>query len=203
MKDNPKSLSDPSIKAHRVKLLRQKHILQLTNFVDAIRKEQGLTKEVPYFDPLDGGVNAGCLFVLESPGRKAVESGFISRNNPDETAKNFSIFNKSANLPRTKTVIWNIIPWYIGTGKKIRAAKIADIKAGLQYLNRIIKLLPDLKIVVLMGKSAQHIKSELQRNGKKFTLLACPHPSPMFVNRARKNGEEIVNQLKQVRQLLK
>jgi hypothetical protein len=29
------------------------------------------------------------LFVLEAPGPQAVRSGFMSRNNPDETAKNW------------------------------------------------------------------------------------------------------------------
>jgi hypothetical protein len=48
---------------------------------------------VPDFDPLDGGVNAQVLFLLEKPGPMAAEdgkragSGFISRDNDDGTAE--------------------------------------------------------------------------------------------------------------------
>jgi hypothetical protein len=55
---------------------------------------------IPYFDPLDGGVGASVLFLLEAPGPRAVASGFISRDNPDETAKNFHEFNAAAGLAR-------------------------------------------------------------------------------------------------------
>ena len=40
---------------------------------------------IPHFDPLDGGSNAQVLFLMEAPGPKASASGFVSRNNPDET----------------------------------------------------------------------------------------------------------------------
>ena len=120
--DYPKSLGDPNERERRRTLLREKHIAPLTDFVDQIRKEQNKKDEVPYFDPLDGGINAQCLFVLEAPGPKTKVSGFISRNNPDETAKNSFEFHKEAGIPREKTILWNIVPWYIGSGKKIRAA---------------------------------------------------------------------------------
>jgi hypothetical protein len=55
-------------------------------------------------------LDAECLFLLEAPGGNAVE--FISRNNNDETAKNFFKLNTDANLPRMRTVSWNIVPWY-------------------------------------------------------------------------------------------
>ncbi len=42
----------------------------------------GLHQEIPFFDPLDGDVNARCLFVAEAPGPRAVLSGFVSRDNP-------------------------------------------------------------------------------------------------------------------------
>ena len=88
------------------------------HFVQLIRQETGLAREIPYFDPLDGGIAAKCFFLLEAPGPKAVVSGFISRNNPDETAKNFFNLNQDADLPRKSTVSWNVVPWYIGSGKK-------------------------------------------------------------------------------------
>ncbi|HET6962909.1 MAG TPA: hypothetical protein VFJ27_10445, partial [Terriglobia bacterium] len=84
--DVPKSLGDPNHRAARIARLQEPHVRPLTSFVDTIRDETGYGTAIPYFDPADGGVRALCLFLLEAPGPKAVRRGFISRNNPDETA---------------------------------------------------------------------------------------------------------------------
>jgi len=176
MNDYPKSLGNEGVRRERVQLLKSKHILPLVRFVNEIRKERRVTTEVPNFDPLDGGIFAKLMFVLEAPGAKAVQSGFVSRNNPDETARNFFEINKTVGIPRNKTITWNIVPWYIGSGKKIRAANQKDIKYGLTYLHRLLALLPRLKIIVLIGKKAQKIQHELQTNHRDIAILTCPHP---------------------------
>ena len=198
MNDYPKSLKEKTVRAACEQLLKQKHILPLTTFVEKIREEQGENAYVPYFNPLDGGVKAKCLFVLEAPGSKTKNSGFISRNNNDETAKNFFEVNVSAGIPREKTISWNIVPWYIGTDKKIRTAKNSDISIGLLYLYQLIELLPDLKLIVLVGKKAQKVSNELKDEFNTIEIFECFHPSPMFVNRKPENIQLIINQLKQV-----
>jgi len=60
-------------------------------------------------------------------------TGFISRNNPDETAKNFFQLNAEAKVPRKRTVTWNIVPWYIGDSRNIRAVKRTDLEQGLDF----------------------------------------------------------------------
>ncbi len=202
MKDYPKSLKEETVRTAREQLLKQKHILPLTLFVGKIRKEQGENAYIPYFDPLDGGIKAKCLFVLEAPGAKTKNSGFISRNNNDETAKNFIEINVLAGIPREKTIAWNIVPWYIGTNKKIRTAKNSDIKVGLLYLYQLIELLPKLQVIVLVGKKAQKVSRELTGKYNNIEIFECYHPSPMFVNRKPANKQVIINQLKKVSKAL-
>lgn len=48
--------------------LRDPHVMALSQFVEGTRERVNV--EVPFFDPLDGGVNAQCLFVLEASVRK-------------------------------------------------------------------------------------------------------------------------------------
>ena len=110
---------------------------QLNQFVDKIRNDQGLSNEVPYFDPKNGNENARFLFVLEAPGPKAVETRFISFDNPDQTAKNFKEQLEEAGINRSEIAIWNIVPWYLGNSEKtkIRAAKSRDIAQCLDYLS--------------------------------------------------------------------
>jgi len=203
MEDRPKSLRDKAERMARMQMLEQEHILPLTNFVKEIRQEQGLKKEdIPYFDPLDGGIEAQCLFVLESPGPKTKESSFVSRDNNDETAKNFFEVNEVAVIPRKKTIIWNIVPWYLGKAKKIENAKSSDIRAGLPYLYRLIDLLPKLEVVVLIGKKAQSIGEELDARYTGMKVFTCPHPSPQFVNRKPDNRQKIIDALKPVSEFL-
>ncbi|PJA46418.1 hypothetical protein CO174_00185 [Candidatus Uhrbacteria bacterium CG_4_9_14_3_um_filter_50_9] len=197
--DIPKSLADLSDRKLRTKLLEKEHVFPLTYFVQKIRNERELEREVPDFDPLDGGIHAECLFLLEAPGPKAVQSGFVSRNNPDETAKNFFNFNQEVDIPRQKTIIWNVVPWYIGSEKKIRAAQQKDIQQGLAYTHQLIALLPQLKNIVLFGKKAQAIKNELSEHYKGLVIITSPHPSPMFVNRKKQNKESIISALKRAK----
>jgi len=126
--DSPKSLGNPAEVDARKALLHHAHISPLTEFVEELRYEAGKTKEVPYFDPWDGGIEAECLFLLEAPGRRAVDSGFISRNNPDETAKNWFELNLAVGIRRERTISWNLVPWYIGSELRIRPARSNDIQ---------------------------------------------------------------------------
>src|SRR5437660_8308534 len=124
--DKPKLLGSPQVCNDRRAQLHEPHIAPLTAFVEEVRRKAGAGAAIPDFDPWDGGVDAEILFLLEAPGPRAVASGFISRNNPDESAKNFFQLNAEAKIPRKRTVTWNVVPWYIGDGKSIRAADRTD-----------------------------------------------------------------------------
>lgn len=192
----PKLLGVDEAVAARMGELRAPHIAPLTAFVEELRAEAGSGAQVPYFDPWDGGIEATALFLLEAPGRKAVLSGFVSRDNPDETAKNFFELNVEAGIDRKKTVVWNAVPWYIGDGQKIRAATPKDLEAGLRPLPRLLALLPSVDTVVLVGRKAQ--KAARQFDSGMYRIFTCPHPSPMFVNRSPGNRGKILDVLRQV-----
>ena len=179
--DYPKSLKEPRARNQKLAKLNAVNIKPLTLFIEEIRKETGLGKNIPYFDPDDGGVNARCLFLLEAPGPKAVESEFVSRNNPDETAKNFFELNQQAGIPREVTISWNIVPWYIGSGEKIRAANNQDIREGIKYLAQLLLLLTKLELIVLVGKKAQKAKGVIKEHIPEMELMSMYHPSPMFI----------------------
>ncbi len=196
--DRPKLLGDPAAVAARLSQLHEPHIWPLTRFVETLRTEAGPSAAVPYFDPWDGGVEAEVLMLFEAPGPKAVKSGFISRNNPDETARNFFELSMEAGLERKVTVLWNAVPWYIGSGTKIRAATTADLATGLRPLPQLLKLLPKVQTIVLVGKKAEKASSQL--SPVQYKLFSCPHPSPMFVNNAPDNRGRILTVLKRVRE---
>lgn len=192
--DQPKLFGNRTAVADRLAQLQEPHVKPLTAFVETLRSEVGCPL-IPYFDPWDGGINAECLFLLEAPGGNAVASGFISRNNNDETAKNFFILNREAGLPRERTITWNIIPWYIGTETKIRAANNKDIADGIPHLLSLLKLLPKLRVVVLLGRKAEQAESYFSSMKPEMKIFRSPHPSPLYVNNAPGNKDRILKVL--------
>jgi len=194
MKDGPRTLANEEAVKLRLDMLELPHIAALTDYVRKLRSE-GLG-DVPYFDPLDGGVNATSLFLLETPGPKAALSGFISRNNNDKTANNIYDFTIQANIDRTTTCLWNTVPGWNGT-TKITAA---ELRNGAACLHRLFALLPNLAVVVLVGRKAQRVAPMLE--GKDLTILNSFHPSPKTYARARHKWASIPGEWMKVHTVL-
>jgi len=196
--DAPKSLGIPAVREARRRSLREAHVAPLTSYVKRLRGRTGKGKAIPFFDPFDGGTQAECLFVFEAPGRMAKKSGFVSRNNPDESASNFFKFNRCVGLDRSLTASWNIVPWYVGSGRKIRAVRAQEVKLGESHLLEVIRLFPHLRIIVMGGKKAQRAWDFLEERFPSVRRFAMPHPSPRFVNRSPGNKGKILRVLRKI-----
>lgn len=107
--DEPYALKSLSEQQRRSTMLNQSHMQPLVTYLEHI-KEEHPEKDLPCFDPCDGGVLARALFLMEAPGPKAVGSTFISRNNPDPTARNICDLLQEAGIACGDTLIWNIVP---------------------------------------------------------------------------------------------
>jgi hypothetical protein len=127
-------------------------MVSLREYVAELRTSKNADAEFPDFDPLDGGINAKILFLFEKPGPRTSQhgggSGFISRNNDDATAQATFKFMNEAGLPRTNTVIWNVVPGWDGT----RTIRRGAIKSGINELKRLMPLLAEVKTIVLVGR---------------------------------------------------
>ncbi len=86
----------------------------------------------------------------------------MSSCNPDPTAKNLWNLIHNAGIARSDTLIWNIVPWYVGTGTHILPVNSADIRQALPYLKELLGLLPRLEMIVLVGKKAQSAKPQIR-----------------------------------------
>ncbi|MGC4043031.1 MAG: uracil-DNA glycosylase [Armatimonas sp.] len=180
--DAPYTLASAKERERRTALLYEPHIMPLVAHLKGVRKAMGSNYEMPSFDPLDGGIHARALFLLEAPGPKAVGSAFISRNNPDPTARNLCELLASAGIARKDTLIWNIVPWYVGDGEgRIRAVTPSDIGSALPHLKSLLELLPELRVIVLVGKKAQSAASEI-RLMSEVPLVMTHHPSARVFN---------------------
>lgn len=195
--NEPFALKDAAERKRRAAMLSLPHVQPLAAYLRRVKDAQGAGYEMPYFDPCDGGVRAKALFLLEAPGPKAVGSAFVSRNNPDQTARNINELLRKAGLPREDTLLWNIVPWYVGEGRKIRAVTSEDIEEACPYLVELIGLLPDLRAIVLVGEKAKSARGTIQRLTK-ARIFDAPHPSPKVFNiwpEKREKMQEVLNAL--------
>ncbi|MEH3145750.1 MAG: uracil-DNA glycosylase [Methylobacterium frigidaeris] len=178
--DRPKSLADPAAVAARHALVGAAHLAPLRRLSDRIRAERDAP--VPEADPLDGGVAARLLLLLETPGPATGRTAFVSRDNPTGTAANLHRFLDRAGIARTDTLIWNAVPWVIhAPGARNRAPRVSEIRAAQPYLVPLLDLMPRLAVVVLSGRVAGALRPALAAARPGLPVIEVPHPSPTYV----------------------
>jgi hypothetical protein len=177
--DGPRSNREPEELARKRRLLAEPHMQPLNRFVDELRARR--PERVPDLDPTEAGVAARVLLLLETPGRRAVD--FVSPDNDDGPAENMWKLLREAQVERSRDVVtWNVVPWYAGTERGGRSLTSGDLRDGSPPLTRFLELLPNLSVVVLLGRNA--FRAWEQAIGPEFGafLLRAPHPSPQSIN---------------------
>src|SRR5258708_31328935 len=165
----------------RERLLSAAHVLPLMDLVRALRA-QGY--QVPNVDPYDGGIYAQALFLLESPGPQAVGTQFISRDNPDPSAKNMSRSLDQAGFKRSQTFLWNVVPYCVSTLEQKRNATPAQVRCAAADTQLFIDCLRELKVVIFCGRRAQGAQQCLRLPTGVHGLQTF-HPGAMAFNHAR------------------
>ena len=175
--------------------LAEPHVRPLMALVHGLRA-RGL--EVPNVDPNDGGANATALFLLESPGPRAVTSYFVSRDNPDPSAKNLSVELDIAGFARAEVLLWNVVPHCVSTKEQNRNASPAQVREAIPDTQAFLDCLPALRVVVFCGRRAQRAQ-QLLRLRDTVTALSTFHPGAMSYNHLRCR-EDIRATFKQARE---
>ena len=193
MPDSPdalKSLRDPAAVAARRAMADAPHIRPLRLLAQRIAAERGAG--VPDPDPLDGGVEARLLLLLETPGPSIGRTGFVSRDNATGTAANLFRFLREAGIARRDTLIWNAVPWVIhAPGALNRAPRRSEAAAAAPFFAPLLALLPRLRVVVPAGRFAQDAAVPLAALRPDLPVVPIPHPSPTYVCTSPRVAERI------------
>jgi hypothetical protein len=180
----------------------------------------GAGDTVPWFDPDGGGELAKLLFLMQDPSAVAYGTGFISPDNDDYSARNATVACEAAGLRPDIRVHWNIFPHWVNITKK---GKLVDPgrpvqtyrqaqPAAVRFLGELLEArLPNLQVLVLLGKEAQtgwdifcqgggHLPSGLE-------VLRCPSTSPQAWNNkdkatGKRNSDLTIETLRQAQDLL-
>jgi hypothetical protein len=159
--------------------LHEPHVAPLVQLADAIAAARRLAPgDVPYPDPDHGGVGAEALFLLTSPGPGAKQdsgSGLLSLENADSGAARCHHQTARVGLAWSRVVHWNVVPFPI---KRERHPSRAEIDDGAYWIPSLLSLLPDLRVVVLLGLVAVGAWRDAVLGWPSLTVPEGPSPGP-------------------------
>ncbi|MEV8168848.1 uracil-DNA glycosylase [Microbacterium paraoxydans] len=176
----PRRMADPAFREQQWAERYAPHIAPVNEYVDHLREEgRGW---VPYVAPIHGGVRARVLSILRDPGPATQDgkgSGFICVENNDGSAELQAVLLGEAGLSPFDLLPWNAYPWYIN-----RVPNAAQLDAGVQTIIQLLKLVPDVSVVLLQGRHAERAWGRLLKlepaieQDRALSIVRTWHPSP-------------------------
>ncbi len=153
-------MANPEFRQSQLDEIYAPHVAPLNRYVDELGAKPGEAKP-PYIAPMYFGVAGHALGVFRDPGPKAggeKGSGFICVENDDATAERMMLFCERAALDVREVTPWNAYPWYINA-----KPTTTQLASGLSPLLHVAELMPELKVIIFFGGSAQHAGRLLER----------------------------------------
>ena len=174
-------MSDSTFKVDQLARLNESHIAPFNKLVEELggRDDGG---RPPWIAPMYFGSESRVLCVLRDPGKRAdaaAGSGFLCIENNDETSRRQKRMMQEAGINPRDMLPWNAYPWFID-----RAPSTIELKLGVDPLLRVLREMPRLRAVMLMGSEAQKSWQLLLRHHadmitvRGIRWVPTFHPSP-------------------------
>jgi uracil-DNA glycosylase len=156
------------------------HVQVLTKWVESVRErlDPCHAETVCDFDPAGGGIKSRVMYLAQDPSSTASETGFISPDNNDATARATTEACAEAGLGPHDRIHWNVYPWWLKAPCQARVPEPGALSS--RFLSELLVMLPDVVSVVLIGGAAERSWERLEKLrpiGDKVRVWAGPHPS--------------------------
>lgn len=157
------------------------HVQELTKWVETVRErlDPCHAQTVCDFDPAGGGVTARVMYLAQDPSSTASETGFISPDNNDATARATTEACAEAGLGPHERIHWNVYPWWLNAPCVVRVPETSELASRL--LLELFEKLPEVVSVVLIGGEAERAWDRLVRlSPMRQNLRVWPGPHPSY-----------------------
>jgi hypothetical protein len=81
---------------------------------------------------------------------------------------------REAGIARSDAILWNAVPCWNGS-RRITRGELID---GAAAAGELIELLPDLRVIVLVGARARRLQRRIENLG--YPIVTSDHPSPIM-----------------------
>lgn len=155
----PRMMNDPDFKTSQEAELWAEHVAPVNSLVQDLRAEKSSESgaSVQFTAPLHGGTDATILCLMPAPEaahRPDAGTDMLSTEDDNPLAEALSVLLAEAGIDSKEVIVWNAHPWYRAEDETGRL-NAAQMTAGLDPMARLLRLVPTLRAVILMGKGPE------------------------------------------------
>lgn len=179
--DSHRKMRSPQYRQEQWSLRFEPHVAPINWLVDdLIEAKPG--SWMPYTPAYHGGTESKILLLYQDPGKMtSVEyggSGFLGCENDDPSAQTIAECLDAAGVDQRNVISWNAYPWFLTDQGRVSSAMLEE---GLDPLDRLLALLPNLHTVVTGGNKAHESWERFSRRhpnrARSLRHLETFHPS--------------------------
>lgn len=195
----PRKMNDPEFKNAQELELWAEHVAPLNSLVQDLRSTAPENAgSVPFFAPLNGGTDATILCLAASPdpaNRAETGEDVLSSEDDHPAAEALSVLLEESGIDPREVVLSNAYPWYRPEGATGRLTG-AEMNAGIEPMGKLLRLVPNVRAVILMGKGPEEFWAKLSRKHPqalgRITAIPSFSPAPLSLSGTTAQREERV-----------
>ncbi|MFL4472462.1 hypothetical protein ACIPVK_00480 [Paeniglutamicibacter sp. MACA_103] len=176
----PRKMTDPDFRIQQESGLWAEHVAPLNSLVQDLHavSPEG-AGPLPFHAPLHGGTDATILCLMPAPdAANRVEEGedILSTEDDDAAAEALATLLEESGIDAKEVVLWHAHPWYRAEGASGRLTG-AELNAGVEPMGKLLRLVPNLRAVILMGKGPEEFWAKVAKKDPQAVIRITAIPS--------------------------
>lgn len=186
----PRMMNDPDFKISQEAELWAEHVAPINSLVQDLRTEipTASNDSVQFTAPLHGGTDATILCLMPAPEaahRPETGADMLSSEDDNPLADALAVLLSEAGIDSKEVILWNAYPWYRAEDETGRL-NAAHMNSGLDPMRRLLRLVPTLRAVILMGKGPEEFWAKVVKKYPeavtRITPIASFSPAPLSLS---------------------
>ncbi|NKG22329.1 hypothetical protein [Paeniglutamicibacter terrestris] len=185
----PRKMIDPDFRHSQESELWAEHVAPLNSLVEDLRAATPENSgSVPYFAPLNGGTDATILCLMPAPDaeqRPSEGEDLVSTEDDNVASEALTTLLEGSNIDAKEVLVAHAYPWYRSEEASGRLTG-AEMTAGLEPMSKMLRLVPNLRAVILMGKGPEEFWAKITKKYPqaitRITAIPSFSPAPLSLS---------------------